>query len=389
MTGHHSQFNRFLLSFFLGSLLVVFPSLGQAADEPLPPARRHVIHSVFLNEDRTVSVNLPPSYGSTDDPFPVLIVLDGEDFGPAVAGMVYYYARIGKCPEFIVAGIDSRDRWRDYTPTKAGIPDGTPLPTSGGSDNFLHFLQDELFPFLRENYRLSPFHILFGHSLAGLFVMNTLLKDDSSFSGYIATSPSLWWDNEWITGKWAHRAGRSFQHPRYLYFTMGNEGSTMLEPALRLEKILPGTDSNLSWKFERYEKTDHQTMPLKAFPPGLEYLCSDWVLPEKLPEEGLDSIVQYYKHLSYKYMQNLSPPERLINHLGYAALNQGRLEEAIGYFLYNLGLYPHSANVYDSLGEAYLKSGDREKALEYYKKSLELDPGNNRAKEIIRELEPG
>jgi tetratricopeptide (TPR) repeat protein len=43
--------------------------------------------------------------------------------------------------------------------------------------------------------------------------------------------------------------------------------------------------------------------------------------------------------------------------------------------------YPQSANVYDSLGEAYLLRGDKEKAIENYQKSLDLDPKSENAKE--------
>ncbi len=41
------------------------------------------------------------------------------------------------------------------------------------------------------------------------------------------------------------------------------------------------------------------------------------------------------------------------------------------------------AIAYDSLGEAYLKQGDKAQAVANYRKSLELDPGNENARKII------
>jgi cytochrome c-type biogenesis protein CcmH/NrfG len=48
--------------------------------------------------------------------------------------------------------------------------------------------------------------------------------------------------------------------------------------------------------------------------------------------------------------------------------------------------FPGSSNAYDSLGEAYIKSGDNELAIKNYKKSVELDPGNENAKENLVKL---
>jgi cytochrome c-type biogenesis protein CcmH/NrfG len=50
-------------------------------------------------------------------------------------------------------------------------------------------------------------------------------------------------------------------------------------------------------------------------------------------------------------------------------------------------LHPDSFNVYDSLGEAYMNSGDIKNAVDNYKKSLELNPDNANAKEMLKKLE--
>jgi len=56
-------------------------------------------------------------------------------------------------------------------------------------------------------------------------------------------------------------------------------------------------------------------------------------------------------------------------------------------FLMNVELYPESFNVYDSLGEAYMKVGKKDLAIENYKKSLEINPLNNNAEDMLKELE--
>jgi cytochrome c-type biogenesis protein CcmH/NrfG len=39
-------------------------------------------------------------------------------------------------------------------------------------------------------------------------------------------------------------------------------------------------------------------------------------------------------------------------------------------------MFPQSANVYDSLAEAYMAHNDKELSIANYKKSLELNPNN-------------
>jgi len=49
--------------------------------------------------------------------------------------------------------------------------------------------------------------------------------------------------------------------------------------------------------------------------------------------------------------------------------------------------YPQGFNTYDSLGEAYMISGITELAIQNYKKSLELNPENTGAMEMLKRLE--
>jgi predicted alpha/beta superfamily hydrolase len=348
----------------------------------------HRIHSEALNEERIVSVVLPASYEGTKERYPVLVVLDGEDFARPFAGMISYYAKIGKCPDMIVVGIHSRDRWHDYTPTPAAIPDGTPLPTSGGAKAFAGFLESECLPYLGSRYRISPFHVLYGHSIAGLYVVGKALDEGAHFSGFIATSPSLWWDHESMSAKAKGSSGPDPSRPRYLFLTMGNEGPTMLDPMLNfIGSLGQGRHPELQWKFRPFEDVDHQTMPMKAFAYGLEYIFHDWQMPDGLYEAGLPAIVAYYDGLSAKYTQKIPPPENTLNRLGYMTLNRGALEESLEVFRLNIKLYPRSANVYDSMGEACLKAGDTKNALINYRKALEIDPDNDKAARILQELE--
>jgi len=75
-----------------------------------------------------------------------------------------------------------------------------------------------------------------------------------------------------------------------------------------------------------------------------------------------------------------------INQLGYDYLNQDNKLMAIAIFKTNVLVYPESADVYDSLGEAYLENGNEQKAIQYYKKALEIDPNYATALRALEEI---
>jgi tetratricopeptide (TPR) repeat protein len=78
--------------------------------------------------------------------------------------------------------------------------------------------------------------------------------------------------------------------------------------------------------------------------------------------------------------------ENEINDLGYASLWAGRTEEAISIFLINTETHHESFSTWDSLAEAFMAQGNKEKAIQYYERSLELNPENTTAVEILEKL---
>jgi tetratricopeptide (TPR) repeat protein len=72
---------------------------------------------------------------------------------------------------------------------------------------------------------------------------------------------------------------------------------------------------------------------------------------------------------------------------GYNLMEENHLPEATDLFKLDVQVFPSSWNAYDSLGEAYMKAGQKQLAIDNYKKSLELNPANDGAKEKLKVLE--
>ena len=78
--------------------------------------------------------------------------------------------------------------------------------------------------------------------------------------------------------------------------------------------------------------------------------------------------------------------ENILNAKGYELLSQNKYDEAISIFTMNTIAYPKSYNAFDSLGEAYMNKGEKGSAIKNYEKSLQLDPTNGNAEDMIKKL---
>ncbi len=128
--------------------------------------------------------------------------------------------------------------------------------------------------------------------------------------------------------------------------------------------------------------------------PGLVYLDYDhYNSPQKklvraIQLKGIEEAVRLFHELKKKSPEIVD--ERGINRIGYTLLNTGRITEAIEVFKVNVDAFPESANVYDSLAEAYMKNGDDRLSIEFYEKTLEMAAKDTTAdKEFLERLEKG
>jgi len=104
-------------------------------------------------------------------------------------------------------------------------------------------------------------------------------------------------------------------------------------------------------------------------------------------EQTAEAAIKQYYELKKTQSERYDFSERELNVLGYILLGEHRIKEAIEIFKLNVAVYPEAFNTYDSLGEAYLANDERELAIKNYKKSLELNPQNTNATEVLKKLE--
>jgi pimeloyl-ACP methyl ester carboxylesterase len=75
-----------------------------------------------------------------------------------------------------------------------------------------------------------------------------------------------------------------------------------------------------------------------------------------------------------------------LNELGYSYMEKNEIKKAQEIFKLNTLLFPNDGNVYDSYGEALLNAKNISEAKKMYTKSLELNPDNKNAIDILKSL---
>jgi predicted alpha/beta superfamily hydrolase len=370
-------------------LSVGLASITAFAQNLAPPApERIVIHSNVLNEDRPILVRMPAQAAGASLKFPVLYLTDGDRHINEVGGIVDFLVAHDRCSPLIIVGIPNTDRNRDLTPTHAdekGL-DGavTQVPTSGGADKFLQFIQTELFPEIEKRYPTEPYRIFAGHSFGGLLAIHALITHTDMFSAYIALSPSLQWDD----GSTLHQAQQFFSRKKELhktlFFSLANEGSIpnpMGQNFEAFQKIFAtSTPKGFIVRSERYPDEDHGSTTLLAHYAGLRLVFDGWAMPFDMKtdqyEGGLKGVEQHYRGLSERFGFPVSA-EVTINSLGYNRLRAKKTDDAIAAFQRNVELYPASANVYDSLADGLEAAGKLDQARQNVERAVEKGTKNS------------
>lgn len=393
----HNIRNNLNIAVFVLCASIVQYSYSQVDSSQVVIGKLITLKSNVLGESRAIRLSTPEDYSTSTSAYPVLYLIDGDAHFSHISGLVSFLSSIGKMSEMIVVGIDNTDRIRDLTPSHNiigydGKPDSNSYASTGGSEKFFKFINEELIPFVEKNYRTQPFKILSGHSHGGLFTIFALLEHPQTFNAYIAMSPSLWWDNNYLLNRTNDLSNLKFSRPSFLYLSVGNEGGLQEQSVVSFVNLLKKySPSNLSWTYKSYQKEWHGSLPHISMFDGLTFLYSEWpsfyggaydtaYISHKM-------FIDHFQTLTRKYGYSIKPSEWDFSLLSRRLLKQKRIDEAIGVIEQNANEHPTSVSIFESLAKLYIEKGDKKMAMKNYRRVVELDPKNSNAKRALEGLQ--
>lgn len=253
--------------------------------------------SKILQEDRLVYIHCPkPDSTNKDKKYPVLYLMDGESHFEILSQYADYLSRwdVSVIPEMIVVGIVNTKRTRDLTPTSSiinyfGKPDTAAISwmkPSGGNENFLQFIRQELMPYISSHYNTELYSILAGHSFGGIAAINCMLTHPDMFNAYIAVSPSLWWDNQYLLKLAEKKLINGDILNKKLFYSDASEGvqdsSSFHLNLLQLDSLLKNKKiARLDLMYKYYPTETHMTEPVTAYYDALRFIYREWKEPVK------------------------------------------------------------------------------------------------------------
>lgn len=231
-------------------------------NDPIPKHDTFTIQSKELKETRTINVWTPENYSTSKDSLIVIYMPDGgtkEDF-PHIANTLNELMNSKKIPPMILVGIENIQRRKDLSPPTENEEDKKVAPIVGGSSEFRRFINDELFPEVNKRYRTTDKRGIIGESLAGLFIMETFLKQPNMFDYYIVIDPSLWWNDHKMLLN-AKNDLKNFPTTEKRLWFAGSGASDILPYTDDLKNILTQVNlPNLKWNYSPEPKEEHSTI---------------------------------------------------------------------------------------------------------------------------------
>ncbi len=275
---------------------------------------RVTINSIVLGEQRELQILLPENYRSDlKNTYPVIYLLDGDYNFHGVSGMLDLLANKGQLiPKVILVGLADQgtEKYRQYmTPNNSTSPVKN---NKGAAKEFLAFLNDEVQPYINKNYRTAKHSTLVGHSIGGLFVLNTLLEAPDSFNNYVAISPGVWVSDSAIVDKAKEKLGKTEHQNIALYLSLADE-MEMGQYAF-INQLDSKPLNNLQWSFKHYPDENHISVGLIALRDSLKAIFKAWYIPESILEKNEpEQTVKHYQDIQKLFAMQQPIPAAVVH----------------------------------------------------------------------------
>ncbi len=351
---------------------------------PIDGTELRQIHSINTGTDYFIKIWFPQGYNDSIKSYPVLYLLDGDHMFAMVTDIVQYLYYGHFVPKLIIV---SPAYGSKLLPKEGGknMRNRDFDPFTLGAEKYLRFLREELIPYVETHLKAdSTDRTLLGGSQGAYFGFYALFQEPTLFRRYIVLEG---FDDRFFDVE-VDYARRHTDLPVKLILAEGLPKRI----AEFSDVIAKRNYAGLEMEFENLNNVEHFATPGEALTTGIKLAYSKKTILESLfstiRQKGIGSALAQYHRLKQNEPNNYNLGENELNDLGYALLNMKKTKEAIQILQLNVEAYPASSNVYDSLGEAYMDDGNNDLAIVNYKKSLELDPKNTNAVDMLKKLSP-
>ena len=377
------------LNIFLFIISINFLS-SQNLDSLYVSRLNDTILSKFLNEKRSLEIQLPRSYNiELEKNYPLMIVLDGDYMFNVVAGSVDYLSYWGDIPENLVVGIKQKDsRFKD-----SSVFDNITHTPITSTASFYDFIVNELIPYFSKNYRISNFRIVVGQERTANFANFFLLKDNPQIRGVISISPKI---SENMSRYLSENLSKVNSKIVYTLSSSKKDFESIYKNVLELTASLDSID-NKNLKFESliFDKENHYILPSVSVPNSIRKTYSIYSDIDKVEYDSIisnlnTSPIDYLKN-KYQLIKDFYDEDKTISMNDFMAVEE-YIEENEFFNLYNelseLAKQEYPGTILPSYykGRFIEETGDPKKAMYIYRSAYNMKEVKGLTKEYLLEL---
>ncbi len=365
--------------------LFTFLSISLLAQEDKKFEFDYTIKSEAFGDDRNITVYLPPSfYEYPEDKFTVTYILDGH-FDPFIdlgVKTLEYNSYMYKYTPTIVVGIHAKQRGWEFSAPRPG--DEEYDYKGGRAPELQQHFKNEVFPLVDSIYgnKILPFRNLIGHSSGGGFVLYSLFSDEKDlFDGYLAISPGIREDSEYIIENVAERLSKGEKFSKFLYCSSGTVGEReeLFGGAVkRLDSIFQVySNHGLIWRTSEFEGMGHWTCVPPSFNSGMVELTRAFRVDEKTffdfaanDKPITEQVESFYARRKKEYGFIEIPAAGYLNRIAWELKDKKKYEAAMEVYDWGMKQHPTNFTLTKSRAKLLLHIGEKEKAYKAFNQTL-------------------
>ncbi|PCH96818.1 MAG: esterase [Gammaproteobacteria bacterium] len=231
-------------------------------------------YSSTLKQNRRYMVSLPERYYSNDRHYPTIYVVDSDFQFQHTSALITNLSRMGKIPPMIVIGIANQGQ-QDYIYQTTWSAENN--SEYGGAPLFNRYIEQELVPLIKKNYRTNSQQALAGYSL-GLFATYAMMQKNTPFNAFIAMSPSAWFDDYSITKMLPLHVARAPNTTPALFLSVADEEKMGVRKLVEALKNNAKEQKSWYWQFKTYPNETHFSTAMPALYDALIFLSPGFYL---------------------------------------------------------------------------------------------------------------
>jgi predicted alpha/beta superfamily hydrolase len=347
-----------------------------------------LVSSPRLNENREITVGLPPSYEKNPNKkYPLLVLLDGDYLFDPFQGALNYGAYWDDLPEMIIVGISQNKN--NERNVDCAVDETTGLPAESG-EKFFEFISMGVIPYMEKKYRVAPFKVIAGHDTTAGFLNFYLYKDQPLFDGYISLSPEL------AKGMEEQIPERLAKIEQPVFYYQSTADGDLKKMQARIRDLDNGAKSikkpSLNYRFDEFRGATHYSLVLHSIPNALYQFfaayqpISSTEFAEKivtLPSGYVDYLVKKYEVLEKALHMKMPIRINDFKAIEAAILKNKAYDELEKLADLAKKNYPKSMLSDYELGTMYEKKGDLKKAVKAYQNAYQKEEIGNLTKDMM------